>query len=308
MSQSTEQEIRRLRVLFGSDRDPEKRAFAPLADALIRRGAVHEAAALLADGLARLPDFATAHVVRARLAEVQGDREAIASAVFRVLELDPGNREAASSVERLGLTEPLERPGRAPSLAPEGSASLAIDAVFEPFDPPASAARASLVADPAPESLGVAEPIQAEAPRKTPRSPTPILTRTLGELYARQGLFEEAVRVYGALVQRKPQDSSLVARHDALLRLMRGEDAPVENAPVENAVREVAPVAVAPEKVSPAPAQWPTSESGPEVPDAAFLLAFEAWARDLAGGPNASQTPASQSDASSPDASRANLT
>ena len=72
MSESLDQEIRTLRARFWSSQDPEGRAFAPLAEAYRQLGELDEATALVRDGLDRLPDFATGHLVASRVARDRG--------------------------------------------------------------------------------------------------------------------------------------------------------------------------------------------------------------------------------------------
>jgi tetratricopeptide (TPR) repeat protein len=91
VSQAVEQEIRALRAHFWSSRDPEGRAFAPLADAYRRKGDLKEAASLVEDGLARLPGFTPGHLVAARIARARGDLERARHSLDRLLELDGQN-------------------------------------------------------------------------------------------------------------------------------------------------------------------------------------------------------------------------
>jgi tetratricopeptide (TPR) repeat protein len=94
VSDAIEQEIRILRAIFWSERDPDGRAFVPLADAYLRDGNPDEALSLIEEGLSRHPDFASAHLVAARAHRARGDESATESALRRVLEFDPGNAMA----------------------------------------------------------------------------------------------------------------------------------------------------------------------------------------------------------------------
>ncbi len=91
MSDPIDQEIRILRAIFWSERDPEGRAFVPLADAYLRKGSPEEALSLLEDGLARHADFASAHLVAARVHRALGRADGVEAALATVLTLDPGN-------------------------------------------------------------------------------------------------------------------------------------------------------------------------------------------------------------------------
>ncbi|HUP52527.1 MAG TPA: hypothetical protein VM198_08625 [Longimicrobiales bacterium] len=101
MTEALQQEIRTLRSLHNSDRDPEGRVFAPLADAYRRAGQFPEAVRLLNDGLSRLPDFVSGHVVAAQLYVEQGLAEEAGFAARRALELDADNVNALGSLLRV---------------------------------------------------------------------------------------------------------------------------------------------------------------------------------------------------------------
>ena len=100
MTQSLEGEIRTLRSLFWSDRDPNGLGFAPLADAYRRAGDVKQALELLGDGMDRHPEFTPGHVVAARLYVEQGLFTEAEIAARRVLDLDPENVDALRSLVR----------------------------------------------------------------------------------------------------------------------------------------------------------------------------------------------------------------
>ena len=199
MSESLDQEIRILRTCFWSGRDPEGRAFAPLADAYRRKGELEEAQSLVQDGLGRHPDFATGHLVAARVEFDRGDLVAAREHLDRVLDLDGGNilalidraDAAASEGDREGALKDLKMALRLDPGHLEASRRL--------------------------EALELSpgwEPEQATAVEETeiPDSSGSILTRTMGDIYARQGFHEKAVEVYEHLYERDPDDVELEAR------------------------------------------------------------------------------------------------
>ena len=98
MIESLEGEIRTLRSLFWSDRDPEGRGFVPLADAYRRAGDLKQALELLNDGLGRHPNFSPGHVVAARLYGEQGLFAEAEIAARSALELDPENVDAMGTL------------------------------------------------------------------------------------------------------------------------------------------------------------------------------------------------------------------
>ena len=101
MTEALQQEIRTLKNIFESERDPEGRVFAPLADAFRRAGEIQQAVRVLSSGLARHPHFVPGHVVAAQLYEEQGLAEEATIAARRALELDGDNINALGSLLRI---------------------------------------------------------------------------------------------------------------------------------------------------------------------------------------------------------------
>jgi tetratricopeptide (TPR) repeat protein len=343
VAESLEREIEGLRSLFRSERDPEGRAFVPLADAYRRNRDLDRALQLLAEGLERHPDFASAHVVSAWIHRDRGDPDNARLAWARVLDLDDENVEALKGLGTLLLESgrPQEaRPylERARSLDPEAGSAPAVG--FEApraAEPPAAdvwagaavdeleedfleVSRSDLLAQPdrrhqpvtadelpdddAPESPAVAEllagavvdePLE-EAPAEVPAGRSafqpwtgglerveesipgqeieapdePVVarglggttetsgappeteeiaearsareedhetleveeppalpeTRTMAELFARQGLHARAVGIYERLVDASPDDEVLIARLDELREASRPQREP----------------------------------------------------------------------------------
>ena len=93
--------LERLRRAQWSERDPDGRAFAAIAEAHRLRGELHLAKTVAQEGVARLPEFSSGHVVvglvhRALQSPVEAD-----VAFRRVLELDPENTVALKSLGEL---------------------------------------------------------------------------------------------------------------------------------------------------------------------------------------------------------------
>ncbi len=299
MTESLEREIRDLRSLFWSERDPDGRGFAPLADAYRRAGDFRQAIELLSDGLDRLPRFATGHVVSARVHLEAGLLEEAELAARKALELDADNvwalrtlgdalagmgdeARAAEARARLHALDPLDPvdapPGpeataeaeKAPpervldigALAPEER-----EAAPEPVVDIGTLAPEEREAAPEPVvdigtlapgereaasepvvdigTLAPGEPEVAPEPvvdigRLAPDEPLeepgwdagqeapgePIHTRTIAELYVRQGLTERAIDVYRHLVGARPDDAELRARLVELEAALDSEEAP----------------------------------------------------------------------------------
>ena len=169
MTQSLEQEIRTLRALFWSDRDPDGRGFAPLADAYRRSGDVRQALEILKDGLERHPQFSPGHVVAARLYVEQGLHAEGELAAMQALDLDPENVDALGSVvraldgqgkgrEALDFRDQLAR--LTPSRSPEPEVSVADDLpsfADDDFDEPVvESTTAAAITEPAADDEPVA--------------------------------------------------------------------------------------------------------------------------------------------------------
>ena len=89
------------------EQDPDTFAFVRLADAFREEGMLSAAADICRQGLARHPDYATAHIVMAEILEAQGDLERAIEAYDTSVRLDPQN-----IVARTGLGRLLVRVGR----------------------------------------------------------------------------------------------------------------------------------------------------------------------------------------------------
>jgi tetratricopeptide (TPR) repeat protein len=249
LSDVLEQEIRTLRAHFWSDRDPDGRAFAPLADAYRRKGDLAEAESLVQDGLGRLPDFATGRLVAALVRREQGRLEEAMAELDRLLELDP--RNVMGLVERAGVSARLgDREGAlqdaelALELEPghEGA-----EAVLDELEEPTGELE-GMEAEPAPaeDPIPADDPTLAEVDIRAEDPAGAVPTRTLGELYARQGALERAVGVYERLVEASPDDAELTGRLAELRAQVEGGDAPDARAP-----------------------QWTDAGASPEAPDEA---------------------------------------
>ncbi|MSR23195.1 MAG: tetratricopeptide repeat protein [Gemmatimonadetes bacterium] len=231
MSESVDGEIRFLRSQYWSERDPEGRAFVPLADAYRRKGYLEEAASLVEDGIGRLPDFASGHLVAALVARDRGDSEGARSHLERVLHLDPEN-----------VTALLERSRVAAEAGGREAAVVDLRELLR-LEPSHWEARQFLadveLAGPAGRGPAVEQAVEqvesvkeqpGERPEEEPELEeelgTPQLgtfgalgaeerllaTRTMGELYARQGFVDRAIEVYEHLLTSDPHDEELSGR------------------------------------------------------------------------------------------------
>ena len=223
MSQSLEQEIVALQDLQGSSRDPNGRAFVPLADAYRRSGEFDTALELLREGLTRHPEYTSAHVVASWVHIDRGAFDEALGTLELVLELDQDNRAGLKGLGRV-LHEKGDREG--------AIGHLSRLAELEPEDA---------------EARSLLETIQAAEPVAVPEADEEIVTATMGDVYASQGLFDQAVEVYEQLVAEAPDDDGLAARLEELRAEasapLVADDAP--DGPQPTAIDALAPEPVA---------------------------------------------------------------
>lgn len=101
MAEAIEHAIERLRTAFWSERDPEGRAFAPLADAYREKGDLPRALDIVQEGLTRHPEFTSGHVVAGRVHIAMGSMVEAETCFRRVLEFDPENTVALQAMGEL---------------------------------------------------------------------------------------------------------------------------------------------------------------------------------------------------------------
>ena len=235
MADSLEKEIHELRTLFWSERDPDGRVFAPLADAYRRQGDLVQALELLRDGLDRHPDFAPALVVAGWVRRDRGEADAAREAFGAALELDDENAEALRGIGELAAARgdraaALESFQRLIDLEPDDLEVVARLREIEGDEEDAHQVEAEVEVDSVPsyepplvalsEPPATEEPITAEPDEVRSEDDEGPLTRTMADLYARQGLHHRALRVYRHLLEQAPDDAGLRERVDAMAALV----------------------------------------------------------------------------------------
>jgi tetratricopeptide (TPR) repeat protein len=226
VADSVEKEIHELRTLFWSERDPEGRVFAPLADAYRRQGDLDQALELLHDGLDRHSDFAPALVVAGWVRRDRGETEAAAAAFEAVLELDEENAEALRGVGELAVARgdrpaALESFQRLVDLEPGDREVVARLREIEVEQGEETISQfevkvESVPPDASPESPPTQLPFTAQPDTLRSEDDDGPLTRTMADLYARQGHHSHALRVYHHLLEQTPDDPELRELVDAM--------------------------------------------------------------------------------------------
>jgi tetratricopeptide (TPR) repeat protein len=254
MASINRDEISRLELLHAAH--PDGLVFPHLADAYRRAGRFAQAESVLTAGLRNHAEYSSAHVVLGRLRLDQGQRAAAETAFRRVLQLDPHNHVALDYLGRLAtedgrLEEALNHYRKLARVKPgETVAERVIDlerrlqgrgAPGPSGSPPGASgdAHRSAVSGDAAGNGGGAPPsegwrrTEAGAPTRRPNGSPPglpetpppragpvepgeVVTETMAELYARQGLDDRAAAVYHKLLERNPGDVRLRKKLEAL--------------------------------------------------------------------------------------------
>ena len=213
---------------------PDGLVFARLADAYRKTGDPERALTLLEQGLRRHPNYFSALIVQAR-SFLDLERSAEAEEAFRrVLALDGENmvalqalgelarergalEEAAGWYERLVQVDPLNE-----------DAAAAFRQLAERDLREATEVIARDLESPEPPSVSPDHPATPVAGSDDVRHDPDLLTQTMAELYASQGLFEEAEAVYLELLKFRPGDPGLLERLEATrARIHRVHDGPL---------------------------------------------------------------------------------
>ncbi len=190
--------------------NPPSLVFAQLADAYRRGGRLGEAIQICQEGLTHHVTYASAYMVLGRSFKEKGDLLPAREAFQRVLGLDP---ESVLAHHFLG--EIAEARDEIPEALDAYRAAL----IFHPFDKEIRAAVERLQA----RTKGEVRTIPPEVPKRVQEPPAsetePLPTETLGDLYAAQGLHDQAAKIYGRVMAEAPDRKDLADKHqDALTR------------------------------------------------------------------------------------------
>ena len=251
-------ELNRLAALWSAQ--PRSTYFAPLAEALRKRGALEQATAVAATGVAACPDYLPGRLVMARIYRDQGQRESAVSELRAALALDGSHPVVLQELNEVVRHEVVTIPPE-----PNGHVVEAVADDGPPDD----------------ESMEYSEDDVELLP-----DAEPVLTESLAMLYRGQGHLEQAVAVLDALVARAPDDASLAARRDAVrVELEIARPRPYDamqsgGRPVRDWLSSLATSRGA---APPPPSSFDAfyKSAGPPPAEAGDLAAFHAWLREL---------------------------
>lgn len=165
----------------------------------------------------------------AGLASERGHLEEAAASYRRLREVDPldeETRERLAAIERRLAREPGDAADRGPT--PEGrEPGPGADGGDEAGEPrrPEEPGRPEAIPPERAEEAAPAPAAEAEEPPPPPPERDEedlVVTATMGDLFLRQELFEQAVRVFERLLARRPGDPFLTEKLETALGLARG--------------------------------------------------------------------------------------
>jgi tetratricopeptide (TPR) repeat protein len=188
-------------------RGNDSRVFAPLADAYRKTGEVDRAIEILEKGLERFPQYASAHVILGKCFYDKGASERAKNEFARVLELDPENMVALKFTGDILLAE-----DRRVEAAECYRKILVIDPTNEAVARALKDMEASFVVKEI--DLADAKGVRDERPRE-------LATMTLAGIYAAQGYYNKALKIYGEVLEREPENreaKEMVAKLESIMQ------------------------------------------------------------------------------------------
>ncbi len=254
-----------------------RRYFAPLANEYRKGGDPEQAIAICRAHLAQQPGHMSGHVVYGQALYDAGRAQEARAAFEKAISLDPDNavvlkylgdisrQNGENSESRHWYSRALDANPHDTEAAAylaeltepetEPTADLVTELATDPTTEPAIALTSETVVEPATEPAAADSSIahdtsedppadDADVPwRKTPPNElSPFLTRTMAELYARQGYSSSALEVYRQLALQHPGDQDII---DRIGELERGDAESESSIPADPAASDEAPTSTA---------------------------------------------------------------
>ena len=226
------------------DQNPTSILFARLADGLLQQGEVTRAIEVCRRGLRYRPSYTAGHVVMGKCYQATGHYEEARLAFQRVLQLDAGHLAARWYMGKIALQ--LGRDDLALKYFEQAHVrdpfslelieqirKLKGEAVKEEQDngpesdgpgvvSESEAFAQALLEKDVEDDLDVLVMSLKREPKFGGEAPV-IATITLAELYASQGLIQEAIAIFEQVIAREPDNEHIIARLDALRNLPESE-------------------------------------------------------------------------------------
>jgi tetratricopeptide (TPR) repeat protein len=198
-------ELQHLKTRF--EQAPDSRLFAPLADAYRKNGEIDRAIELCERGLEHYPDYASAHVILGKCFYDKGATERARAEFMRVLELDQENMVALKFMGDIHLAE-----GNQVEAADYFKRFLALD--------PTNDEVISTLSEMESEFQGPDIDLSDEKSTRRMEHPRELATMTLAGIYAAQGYYNKALKIYQDILRREPDNSEAQEMVDKLQGLL----------------------------------------------------------------------------------------
>ncbi len=229
-------------------KDPHSTAFVPLAEAYRQIGLLDDALEAARRGTSMLPHFSPGFATLGRILGQMGQIDEAMNAYAKALSIDRQGQSALVGLARLHLVRGERDEAR--NILREAAEYHPQDEMIEnmlvALDLPRPWSRQQPVEEPAPAGGEVAE---AALPADQPGG-EPIPTATLAEIYVKQGLTEQAIRVYTEILRLEPHNATAARRLQELSAaasvpsLAPGEPAATASTPVSSSSPPRQPLAV----------------------------------------------------------------
>jgi len=194
------------------EKSPDSRLFAPLADAYRKNGQLDEAIAILEEGIGKYPDYAIAHVILGKCYFDKGATERAKVEFEKVLELDPENMVALKM-----LGDILSAEGKKKEALEYYRKLISIDPTNKEVSKIISEMEGEFEAKEL--SLEDTEKIRDQRPKE-------LATMTLAGIYAAQGYYNKALKIYREILSREPDNKeaqNMVDKLETLVESSEGE-------------------------------------------------------------------------------------
>ncbi len=204
MSGDTSEELKSLLERY--NRAPDSRLFAPLADAYRKNGQIDKAIELCEKGLEKYSDYASARVILGKCFYDKGATQRARVEFARVLEIDPDNMVARKYMGEILLAE-----NRKEEAAEHFRHLLAIDPTNE---------EASKTLEEIESQFKVKEIDLSDKKHVRDERPGELATMTLAGIYAAQGYYNKALKIYRDILQKEPENVEVRGMVDKLQILL----------------------------------------------------------------------------------------
>ena len=185
---------------------PESRLFAPLADAYRKNGEIDTAIELCEKGLERFSDYTSARVILGKCFYDKGATERARDEFTRVLAVDPDNMVARTYMGEILLAE-----NKKEEAAEHFRHLLSIDPTNE---------EASRTLEEIESQFQVKEIDLSDKKHVKDERPGELATLTLAGIYAAQGYYNKALKIYHDILQKEPENVEVQGMVDKLQILL----------------------------------------------------------------------------------------